>query len=132
MVQAEGDGAGGREYVYVEVRNDGAAACALSGQPRVTAAGQAVPVTANGCCGVSSAGAAPVVVQVGAVARLTIEADNQLCRDDANAAGHDYRHLALVWSGAALPLDGDENLDAADADLMSCTGSLILSPWTVR
>ena len=69
------------------------------GQPRVTAAGQVFPRRREGCCGLSSAGAAPVVVQVGAVARLTIEADNQLCRDDANAAGHGI--ATSPWCGPA-------------------------------
>ena len=129
VVQAEGDGAGGRQFVYVDVRNDGSAPCVLHGRTRVTAAGAAVPVTTADCCGIRSTSAAPVTLAVGGLAHLALEADNQLCRDDATAVAHVYRHLALGWGRTTLSLDGDEDTDRADAELRSCTGTLSVTPW---
>lgn len=70
-----------------------------------------------------------MTLAVGGLAHLTIEADNQLCRDDATAVAHVYRHLALGWGRTTLSLDGDEATDQVDASLESCTGTLDVSPW---
>ena len=129
VAQAEADGAGGNEYLFVSVRNTSPTSCRLSGRPGLRDGPVTVATTAARRPAPGST-TTPARLAPGMAGQLTLTADNQLCRDDPDATYTHHRHLSLAWGeGQALPLDHASSSSSGGAQLDSCAGSIRVSPW---
>jgi hypothetical protein len=126
LEQAQTDGAGGKAFVFVSVRNTSSTHCQLSGRPGLRQGDGAV-ATSRGRVFSPGNSTSPARLAPGMVGRLTLTADNQRCRDDPGATYTHYRHLTLTWGeDQALYLD-----DATGpAELDSCAETIHVTRWS--
>ena len=94
----------GTQYVFVTVRNTSPTYCRLSGRPGLRDGPSVVATSPReslrpGQHHLTS----PARTRHGR-ARLTLTADNQLCRDDPAATYRHYRHLTLTWGDGQVLL----------------------------